>query len=580
MRNILFLILLFTNTLVTGQIEYDPDTLTYNERIGGTIDSIDIRNADLPTTFDGGRSISSPIGRSTLNFYQNLTSRTFQRFSSFDKIKFSALPHFGFAYSFGGQSAQFIRLRYSQVFNEHLILNVNYDRNSGTGAFRSNTFQRDDLTVQLQREALRYSFQLKGSYQARSMDHSGGMLIDSTLIEDLGLEFTPVLKGDASSKVKLGTVGLKNYINITGDSSNHFGLTTSHNYAIVNRVYLESDTDSLHLIYPNVFIDSITTRDQFNWASISNAGGVYFSNIKSRFYIDGLIEHTYWGFQNLGKYTDTNEINLVSNARIRVKDFELRNKFNFNIVGAYNQWGEDVRLVYKRPRFKLSGGLTVQNIAPDPLQRKYFANNYQYALPTIENQFWLRTGGKVLWNIKDSSLTIGAGADFTNLSSTYLFDGETWRSDSLGDFSFASVGVKATVSFGILNIHPSIVYTADAHGYLPEVQVYTRLFLKARLFKAKKLEALIGVDGSYISSFNHQIYNPAMDLMDWYSAPGNTKPLTNLHFFTTLGIDEFRFYVRYENIGYFWNDKTSQEISGYPIAGTRVRIGLTWDFFN
>jgi len=56
--------------------------------------------------------------------------------------------------------------------------------------------------------------------------------------------------------------------------------------------------------------------------------------------------------------------------------------------------------------------------------------------------------------------------------------------------------------------------------------------------------------------------------------------MVNLHFFASLGIDQFRFYARFENIGYFWNDRSILEAIGYPIAGTRVRVGITWDFFN
>ena len=70
-----------------------------------------------------------------MSLYDDLSSRKFQRFSKFDPLKFSAIPHLGFAYSFGGQGAQFVRLDYSQAFSDHFLFNLKYSRNSGIGLF-------------------------------------------------------------------------------------------------------------------------------------------------------------------------------------------------------------------------------------------------------------------------------------------------------------------------------------------------------------------------------------------------------------------------------------------------------------
>jgi hypothetical protein len=55
---------------------------------------------------------------------------------------------------------------------------------------------------------------------------------------------------------------------------------------------------------------------------------------------------------------------------------------------------------------------------------------------------------------------------------------------------------------------------------------------------------------------------------------------TNLHWFGGFQIDEFRFFVRAENIGGFWTDKNNEVQNGYPIGGLQLRVGITWDFFN
>jgi hypothetical protein len=54
----------------------------------------------------------------------------------------------------------------------------------------------------------------------------------------------------------------------------------------------------------------------------------------------------------------------------------------------------------------------------------------------------------------------------------------------------------------------------------------------------------------------------------------------NLHVFGGIQIEEFKFFVRVENIGRNWNDTTSAFYKGYPITSTQFRVGITWDFFN
>lgn len=574
--------MLFISNSGFGQIDLDPDTVLYEQKTGGAIDTFDIRNGDYPTTFAGGRSILSPNGLSSYNLYQDLSSRKFQRFTRFDVLKFSAIPHLGFAYSFGGQGSQFVRLDYSQAFTDKLLFNLKYDRNAGNGFIQNSGFTENNVRLQLQRDAKRYSFQLKASYQSFTNAHSGGVVDDSTTdatINLLGLEFSPVNKATAHDSLKMGSVFLKNYLNFSPDSLNHFGLTTHHHYSITNRVYLESDY--LDLIYNSIYIDSANTRDQFNLARIRNAGGVYYSNRKSQFYLDGLIEHGYWNYQNLGKNIDTNEIGLVTNARIKIKDFVLNNEARINFVGAFNEWSEEARFVYSKGRLKASGGFILKNLAPEPFHRQYFANNFSYALADFNKQTILRTAAGFNWNVKDSIFDFGIKGDFTSLSSAYTFDGETWRTDS-SNFAFASIRSDAHLALGKFNVHPTIVYSIDADNYLPSFQFYSRMYLKTRLFKAKKLEALLGVDASYVTSFNNRLYIPAMDAFNMFVAPGTTKTdaMFNLHAFASFGIEEFRFYIRYENIGYFWNNRINEEIVGYPISSTRLRIGLSWDFFN
>jgi hypothetical protein len=579
-RIITLLFLLSLGNCSQAQIVHEFDTLTYGDRINSTIDSVDISGSDLPTAFDGGYSILSPKGLSTQTLFNQYTELNFTHLGNWQSMEFSALPHLGFSYSFGGQGSQYLNAKYNHAFTKNTILNLYYKRNSGEGVIRNGGFTNNDVKLQFQHKGLRYSAQVKGEFVSHDLSHSAGTdslsFVDSlALIETFGLEFSTVNKSDAHSKSKIGQAVLMNYLNVLPDSSNSLGVMTNHHYSILNREYTESG--ALDLIYNNIYIDSLNTRDQFNLARITNGAGVYFAN--SKFYVHGLIDYTYWKYQNLGANYDSTEVDLTSHAKLSLRKLVITNDLKLNLLGRFNELSERVQLDYRGDKLKAGGALLYENLSPTVQQRRYFSNTSNYLLSPIEKQNWFRVNGYVGYGFNDNKITISALGDFTSISNVYYFNGDDWNNDSL-TANFASVGVNSTMQFGVFNFHPRLVYSVDQNGYLPSFQAYGRVYVKGKLFKAKKLEALAGVDFSYLTSFKTRAFIPTMDTYDWYATTGSYTPTTNLHAFVSFGIAEFRFFIRYENIGYFWSDKTNQEVSSYPVAGTRMRIGITWDFFN
>ena len=71
-----------------------------------------------------------------------------------------------------------------------------------------------------------------------------------------------------------------------------------------------------------------------------------------------------------------------------------------------------------------------------------------------------------------------------------------------------------------------------------------------------------------------------MDSYDWSSTTSSNSEGINTSAFISLGISEFRFFFRYENFSYLWSDKKGEVIENYTLPEARMRIGITWDFFN
>ncbi len=566
-----------------AQIELVPDTILFTQRTGGAQDTFDISNNPLPTVFDGGRNLSSQEALSANQLFSDFTTHRLNQFAQHDPLRYSSLPHLGFAYSFGSQGTQFLHLRYTQAFNFGFKLNFDYDRSTGAGFLRNTEFTADNVRLKLQRESQRYSMKLSGSFQSYRYSHAGGVTTDTattpnveTLI-DLGLEFVPVRR-DATSETKMVVAELQNFFNLTSDSLNHFGLVTKHQFQIINRKYFESSFGEAYSAYSQFNYDSLQTQDSWNNPSIANGAGVYFLNKTTGFYLDGTLQHRYWNSWDVRDLRDTSEIDLKSELRFQWKGIALKNAFRFNILGGFNGWENSTAANYKKNRLKLAGNALFSSLPADPIQRFYYGNHYDYALNSINRQVWLKVGGKASYQLKDSVFALEAKANFFSLPSVYVFNGSEWElTDTLGTASSLHLGGHLAWKF--LHWRPSVVFSADRNNYLPNLQAYSRVYLKGRLFKAKKLAATLGFDFSYNNGFQTRTYIPSMDAFYWgggVSSPG----MFNMHFFASLGISQFRFYARFENIGYFWNDRTMMESSGYPIAGTRVRVGITWDFFN
>lgn len=558
-----------------GQVFYNIDTLYYADRIDGSIDSIDVNSGDLPSTFDGGIVTYSSGGVLASILYKTIIQPNFQRLHKFSTIEYSSLPHLGFAYSFGAQGTQFIHAKYNHAFTDKLMLDVDYKKSSGGGVIRESDFNLNDLGLQLIRSGKHYSTCLKGGFILNTVSHSGGILsIDST-IQQFGLEFSTVQKGSADSKNKNGQIQWENYFNFLQDSIKQLGFKSFHKYTIQNRVYTEY-SDTLSQLYSIININSDSTRDQSNLASITNGAGVYFAS--KHLSIDGVLDYRYWNFQNLGNHSDTTEIGVRSNIRFFAKELKINNYLHFNLIGAANEFENQIAASYRFKKMNFSVNYFIESKTQSPLQRNYFSNNTSYS-NTLSKQTSMGINTLLDVDILAQKYSVGFLGGFTTVSNPFLYNGSNWRNDSI-DFNLAYLGVKGAIKFGPLHINPKFIYSVSGNGYLPGVQALGRVYVKGNLFKAKKLEAMIGIDASYVSSYRLKTYISYMDTYEWSGVEVNSNPVTNLHAFVSIGISEFRLFLRYENIGYFWNNNLSQEVLNYPIAGTRMRIGITWDFFN
>jgi hypothetical protein len=256
------------------------------------------------------------------------------------------------------------------------------------------------------------------------------------------------------------------------------------------------------------------------------------------------------------------------------------NELYLNLQGRFNEWKNRSVVQWSSNKFVLSGAVELGAIAPEPTLRGFYGNHLDYQLSGVTNQSYLRTDGKLHYNLVDSLLNLSVRGIYATISNPFTFDGIMYRNDTITGINMLSVEPGLELSIKGFRFYTSAVLSSDNAGYLPSVKFRIRPQLVGRAFKAKKLEYSIGAEFTYCSSYNMRTYIPLVDQYDFYGQGVSNSNVTNLNAFLSLGIEEFKFFVKYENAGYFWNDQTLEVMQRYPIAGQRFRIGITWDFFN
>jgi hypothetical protein len=141
------------------------------------------------------------------------------------------------------------------------------------------------------------------------------------------------------------------------------------------------------------------------------------------------------------------------------------------------------------------------------------------------------------------------------------------------NYNFQKICTEAYYQFSYVSATTSI-------KYIPSHLANLRIGYKSKVFKAGKMIVYTGLDFAFVSQYERIGFLPNVMSWDVSESYGLGSAYSNLHWFGGFQIDEFRFFLRAENIGSFWTDRNIDVQNGYPIGALQLRVGITWDFFN
>lgn len=560
-----------------AQTFYKIDSLQYSYRIGGILDSIDRLVGIQCNTLPGGGWNALENTFSSDYFFRNVGGMQYFEFFKPSNLKFSGLPHIGFAYSFGSSGNQFAKAEYQQKLSNGLLINLDYNKMRSNGMLRSGSFNHNNTALQLFRTTELWTTYFLGSIATSAVGLNDGLLID-TLNNEFDLQFIPVRKESANALTQRTNIDWWNYFDFDRDSTKALGLYANNTLKIKKYRYTE-ESDTLAQMYNQINLDSTETYDQFQWSQVGMGIGGFFSS--KSWNVNAGATINYWNFQNLGLFRDTIELNANGNIIYHLNDWwVIHDSVNVNLFGAEN--GISNLFLMQGPIAKIldfKGSASFEKKLADYYQRYTFGNNYTSNFST--SKYFRFVADASLFTQIDK-LTLALGYSQSIHSGDFWFINNTWNNDSIKSMVLNRSYLKLNYNIKKINVEAYYQFckSKSAIQYLPKHAANLRLSYKTKVFKAGKMQLYSGVDFAFVSKYERIGFVTNVLSWDISNSYGFGPAYTDLHWFGGFQIDEFRFFVRAENIGSFWTDRNIEVQNGYPIGGLQIRVGITWDFFN
>ena len=225
---------------------------------------------------------------------------------------------------------------------------------------------------------------------------------------------------------------------------------------------------------------------------------------------------------------------------------------------------------------KIAANAEFQNKAQPYLLQKYISNHFAW-----DNDFGKTRHYKISGelNIPWTNTTLSAGVE--NIQNMVYFNSESLPQQYGGNIQVFGAKLEQKLRFGILNWNNTIYYQKSSNSDilpLPELTIYSNLFLKFIAFRVLKLN--IGVDMDYYTAYKGLNYQPAT--MSFTQQKEDIK-VGNYPFFNayvSARLYQTRFYILYSHVNQGWFSKNYFVLPHYPMNPRRLEFGLSVDFSN
>ncbi|MBM3419348.1 MAG: hypothetical protein FJY17_10580, partial [Bacteroidetes bacterium] len=188
------------------------------------------------------------------------------------------------------------------------------------------------------------------------------------------------------------------------------------------------------------------------------------------------------------------------------------------------------------------------------------------------------------FNYRKSIFSAQLGGEYWHSKNAYFFDSTAWSMQFPQAISALKVNLNTNLNSRRFVVQIGYNFTSLPNEilYIPQHRISARLAVKTGLFKEGRLKTILGMDAHYLSAFKRLEYSPVMGTFNMSSLIQQEilAGYYSLGTFANFSVNQFRFFVRFDNIPFLWIDKKIEIISRYYYPTTQFKIGITWDFWN
>ncbi len=217
------------------------------------------------------------------------------------------------------------------------------------------------------------------------------------------------------------------------------------------------------------------------------------------------------------------------------------------------------------------------NNTPDWLTKHYVSNHFIW-----DNNFGKIRSVKFGGSIDIPWSRTRASIDVENIQNHIYFGSDFLPYQHNGNVQIMSVGLNQDIKVGILHWNNRITWQVSSDQDiipLPQLSVYSNLFIRTRLFKV--LNVQLGVDCDYYTKYKGYTYQPAtMTFNNQNETSLGGYPFCNAYINLRLYRCRFYLMMSHVNQGLFGSSYNEFSLPHYPINPRRFQLGVAVDFAN
>lgn len=488
----------------------------------------------------------------------------------------------------GGKGRSVTRVTFSRNITPRWNFGFNYRtllidkqiqrRGKGDRNVRSTYY---DLYTAFHSQDSTYSIFLNYRKNSQQADEYGGVLVaDDFLYSDFFLDNTQPSLTEAESNDKQSNYHLFHQYKIGS------GLQVYHKADFYKQRSRFNDGDLENDFYDAIVVDSVTTRDQVEFKTFRNEGGVKGNLLKLFYNGYAAVRHfdiDYRYFYEDDFYLDTSDDELYVGGRMALQLDSLIE------VKGWAEWLLDERyLIQGSIGTKWFEASIKRSVSTPTFLQQAYRGSHDIWLNTFNNVEATELRGNLIYQSK--KISIYPGVRFSTFRNYVFFKQDTTNNQdvlpvqSSGYQTWVSPELKFSLTLiNHVNLTTQAIYTRVLENsedaiQVPEMFVNSQLSYSNIWFKGN-LDFQVGADIHWKSAYYALAYDPVIQqfyVQQDFIAP--SFPLIDI--FLNAKIKRARIFVKYNNILKMFSDYAAIPTPFYPGIKSIVDFGFDWSFYD